>query len=833
MGASRSRQVADPPGRDRSLDSSPVSVVEFAAERLLRNSSPPDALPAVLQRLVTCFGAKAALAFQCSTAGKLVVLAAYPRQAAVDPALLAAISALYGEHQDTAAAGGSVQALLTMHGLAGDSPISALLAYPAPTARESPCMVAVAGDASSWNGQTQSATRAVASIVSAQIRHADDAIELAGRHALSTGLIKGAPDPIIAASADGRIAEFNPAAVRLFGLSREDVLGRHMTELMPPHERARFEQHAEVYLRDRDRGEYVGTVRVAIQRGDGTQRMAELTPVPLTIGGEIHFCGFLRDRTELEHAHAALAESETRFRLLAELAPVGIVQTDTAGRIVFVNDRWSALTGLTARDALSGSWTRALHPGDVQRVEHERAYAFEHGAELRTECRLRPTGRDEVWVNAAVVALAAPDGKPLGGIAAITNVSDRKRQQEERAKLLAAEHQARSSLADQTARLNGLIAAAIPGVLFADEHGVITQVNNSFCGLFGIAEKPGQLTGTPVADLVRRIKKVFDDPAEFIRRTSEALAQRQLAPGEQMACTDGRTLECDYWPVLVDGDYRGDLWLAWDVSDQKALAEQRERALEAELAARELAELAQQQLAEQNAQLRELDDLKTQYLATASHELRTPLISIVSFIEMIRRDDHGVTPDTEDSLDVIQRNAERLLQMVGELLLLSRIETGIMPLELAPVSVPALIEEAAKSSSPGATRRGIMIEVSAQDGPRVQGDGMRLRQVLDNLLSNAVKFSRQDGHVRVTATCDDAIWRIDVEDSGIGIPASELGQIFDRFVRASNARTAGLPGTGLGLSVVKAITELHGGRIEARSTVGSGTTFRVSLPLCS
>jgi signal transduction histidine kinase len=269
------------------------------------------------------------------------------------------------------------------------------------------------------------------------------------------------------------------------------------------------------------------------------------------------------------------------------------------------------------------------------------------------------------------------------------------------------------------------------------------------------------------------------------------------------------------------------------VSDQKALAEQRERALEAELAARELAELAQQQLAEQNAQLRELDDLKTQYLATASHELRTPLISIVSFIEMIRRDDHGVTPDTEDSLDVIQRNAERLLQMVGELLLLSRIETGIMPLELAPVSVPALIEEAAKSSSPGATRRGIMIEVSAQDGPRVQGDGMRLRQVLDNLLSNAVKFSRQDGRVRVTATCDDAIWRIDVEDSGIGIPASELGQIFDRFVRASNARTAGLPGTGLGLSVVKAITELHGGRIEARSTVGSGTTFRVSLPLCS
>ena len=125
------------------------------------------------------------------------------------------------------------------------------------------------------------------------------------------------------------------------------------------------------------------------------------------------------------------------------------------------------------------------------------------------------------------------------------------------------------------------------------------------------------------------------------------------------------------------------------------------------------------------------------------------------------------------------------------------------------------------------------MQVAAADGPPIQADLLRLQQVLDNLLSNAIKFSAQGGRVRVEASLAGQMWQIDVTDDGIGIPADELGQLFGRFVRASNARTAGLPGTGLGLSVVKAITELHGGHVELRSTVGSGTTFSVYLPVSS
>jgi len=215
-----------------------------------------------------------------------------------------------------------------------------------------------------------------------------------------------------------------------------------------------------------------------------------------------------------------------------------------------------------------------------------------------------------------------------------------------------------------------------------------------------------------------------------------------------------------------------------------------------------------------------------------SHELRTPLTSIVSFSELMRAETRSLTADGSQFLDIIERNAHRLLHLVGDLLLLSRLETGAIPLELTAVSIPQLTEEAARAAAAGAAKRGVTVHFSAEDGPLIQADRTRVAQVLDNLIANAVKFSRSNGLVRVDAIWDDlgGGWRIDVADTGIGIPPEEIGQLFGRFVRASNARTAGLPGTGLGLSIVKAITELHGGRVTVDSTLGSGTTFTVCLP---
>jgi len=238
-----------------------------------------------------------------------------------------------------------------------------------------------------------------------------------------------------------------------------------------------------------------------------------------------------------------------------------------------------------------------------------------------------------------------------------------------------------------------------------------------------------------------------------------------------------------------------------------------------------------QRLTEQNAQLQELDEAKTDFLATVSHELRTPLTSIISFTELILDDTSQLPAETVDALSVIQRNGDKLLRLLGDLLLLSRLEARVIALDLGSVAVPGLIREAVRSVSATAAERGIEVTASTQDGPLLKADLLRLQQIMDNLLSNAIKFSGRGGKVQVSARPEGQMWRIDVTDEGIGIPAGELDTLFGRFVRGTNARLAGLPGTGLGLSVVKAIAELHSGRVEVESTVELGSTFSVFLPV--
>jgi signal transduction histidine kinase len=389
---------------------------------------------------------------------------------------------------------------------------------------------------------------------------------------------------------------------------------------------------------------------------------------------------------------------------------------------------------------------------------------------------------------------------------------------------------AHAALADQTERLNCLITSALPGILITDEHGTATNVSQSFVAMFGLDEAAG-LVGTSARSIMRRIGRMFADPVAFTRRVEAVARARQPMTGEQMPCTDGRTLECDYWPVLVDGRYRGEMWLAWDASERAELEQQPKRMLEAELAARRLAEQVQSQLTEQNERLRKIDEARNQFLAIVSHELRTPLTSIISFSELIRGEAEGLTADGVRFLDIIERNADRLHRLVGDLLMLDRLEAGALPLDLTPVSIADLAAEAVRSASAAAAKQGISIDVATGNGPAVLGDHRRLMQVLDNLIANAVKFSHRNQRVHVKAAYNGSRWRIDVTDSGIGIPPEEAGQLFNRFVRASNARTAGLPGTGLGLSVVKVLVEMHGGHVEVESALGRGSTFSVYLPV--
>src|SRR6266516_224033 len=198
------------------------------------------------------------------------------------------------------------------------------------------------------------------------------------------------------ASPDLRLVAFNQAAEELTGWQHDEVLGEEMGLLVPERARAALMANARTYLESRDRGEFGGPMRLPVLRADGTERMVELTPVPLAIGGQPHFCGFLRDISELQSAHVALLDSEGRFRLLSQLAPVGIVQADLAGTCTYANDYWCELTGTTARQAVGASWSAAVHPGDTALLERRWAAAAAAGRELRTDCRLLPAHGDVV-----------------------------------------------------------------------------------------------------------------------------------------------------------------------------------------------------------------------------------------------------------------------------------------------------------------------------------------------------------------------------------------------------------------------------------------------------
>jgi signal transduction histidine kinase len=225
-----------------------------------------------------------------------------------------------------------------------------------------------------------------------------------------------------------------------------------------------------------------------------------------------------------------------------------------------------------------------------------------------------------------------------------------------------------------------------------------------------------------------------------------------------------------------------------------------------------------------------IDEQRAQFLAIVSHELRTPLTSIVSFSELLRGESAGLSADGLRFLDIIERNADRLLRLIDDLLMLNRLEAGKLPLDLTDVALGSLLADAVKNAIPVAAKSRVTVHLEAGDGPSARADPRRLLQVLDNLIGNAIKFSHPGDPIVVKASYAGGSWRIDVSDTGIGIPPDEAARLFGPFIRGSNARVAGLPGTGLGLSIVKTLVEMHGGYIEVESELDEGTTFSVYLP---
>ena len=232
-------------------------------------------------------------------------------------------------------------------------------------------------------------------------------------------------------------------------------------------------------------------------------------------------------------------------------------------------------------------------------------------------------------------------------------------------------------------------------------------------------------------------------------------------------------------------------------------------------------------------ELQRLRRIRSEFIENLSHELRTPLANIRLLTEMLMDDlEHEeVSARTRQRVETIDVETGHLVQMVNELLDLSRIEQAATPIRRDEVLLAPLVAGTMQRLRTFAERQGVvLIELVPDDLPPVLGDDERLDQLLMNLLHNAIKFSPQGGTVTVTTDEQPDHVVVSVADHGLGIPRKDLGRVFERFYKVDRARQRGLGGTGLGLAIARHIAEAHGGRIWIESTEGQGSTFSFSVP---
>jgi two-component system phosphate regulon sensor histidine kinase PhoR len=229
-------------------------------------------------------------------------------------------------------------------------------------------------------------------------------------------------------------------------------------------------------------------------------------------------------------------------------------------------------------------------------------------------------------------------------------------------------------------------------------------------------------------------------------------------------------------------------------------------------------------------EVRSLQTMRREMVGNISHEFRTPLAAIKAMVETLRDVAVDDREAARDFLSRIEVEVDRMTQLVAELTELSRIETGKAELELEPMDISGLVEEAVAQLRPQAERQKLALETSLASGlPSVTVDKERVRQVMVNLIHNAIKFNRPGGNIRITTKSSGEAVSIEVTDTGIGIAREDLPHIFERFYKGDKSRAG--QGSGIGLAIAKHVVESHGGNIQVESEEGKGTTFTINLPL--
>ncbi len=613
----------------------------------------------------------------------------------------------------------------------------------------------------------------------------------------------------------GRIATWNAGAEHIKGYRAEEIIGRHFSVFYPPEDVAAGKTELELQVaaaegRFEDEGWRL--------RKDGSRFWANVVITALrdSEGRLRGFAKVTRDLSERKRAEdelrrlhaeleetvrrrtAELAEANAALRATLESIGDGVVSTDADGRVTFLNPVAQALTGWDDAQArgkpleevfpIFNEQTHRPAPNPVRRVLREGVVVG-----LANHTVLRARDGSERPIDDCAAPIRDERGEVRGVVLVFRDVT--------------AERRAARALAESEALFRGIFETANEGIWMLDEQACTTLVN----------PRMGEILGYAPEEMVGRHK--WDFLFEKDRPHFQALFERRRAGLSEHSDVrfrhrDGR----EVWALMAarpifdaQGRFRGALDLFTDVTERKRLEEQlRQRAEE----------------------LAEADRRKDDFLALLGHELRNPLAPIRTAVQLLalKGDDPAVVAQARD---MIGRQAGQMTRLVDELLDAGRIARGKVQLRRERLDLAALVRAAVGDQRAGLEAAGLVVAVETPAGPVwVQGDAVRLTQVVGNLLDNAQKSTDPGGRVAVRLAAEESWALLSVEDTGIGIAAEALPGLFEAFSQVNAAPERSQGGLGLGLSVVKGLVELHGGRVEAASAgLGRGSRFTARLPL--
>ncbi|PJI97462.1 PAS/PAC sensor signal transduction histidine kinase [Acidovorax sp. 69] len=600
------------------------------------------------------------------------------------------------------------------------------------------------------------------------------------------------PDALLVLSPDGRVLNWNPAAEVIFGYPQAEVLGRSVLELIVPPDRA---QEEALMRAEALRGSSVVHESVRRRRDGSLVHVNVSTKAVRDGGGQLlHFLSSTKDVTQLKVQRDAKL-LEARFRDLLESTPDAIVMVNVTGRIVLVNSQAERVFGYP-RAELLGQAVEVLLPHRYRGTHLGHRSGFFGQPRTRTMgagLELHGLRKDggEFPVEISLSPIDTEEGTMV--MSAIRDITDRKR-------------------ADQ--KFKDLLEAAPDAMVIVNREGRMVLVNSQAVKLFGWSRD--ELLGQPIELLV---------PGRFSARHPE---HRHQFFAEPRARSMGAGLELH--GLRKDGS-------EFPVEISLSPLET-EEGLFVSSAIRDVTERKriEQVLRDKNLELENAALVKDRFLASMSHELRTPLNAIIGFTGTLLMKLPGpLNAEQDKQLRIVQTGAKHLLSLINDLLDVAKLSANKVTLNLERLDCKALIEEVSASLELEARRKGLVFTVQTpQDAVSLQTDRRALSQILINLVGNAIKFTQQ-GQVDVVLQelllpGGGRAVRLQVQDSGPGIPLLEQPRLFEAFSRVESADRRHHEGTGLGLHLSRKLAEALGGTLCFDSDEGRGSTFTLELP---